>query len=903
MTALSWRNQPVFISSTFRDMHLERDHLWRFVFPWLGEFLSQRRMHLEPIDLRWGINSEDLEHAELKEKHILRVCLNEITRSQPFIIVLVGKRYGWVPPQPLAQKVFHEMGFPEHDVEGKSVTHLEIDYGIFNSEKVIPYFYIEQDLGCEDDSHNDAEDLVQADRTRQLKDLIMRRFADRVRHYSRSDLPGFGELVKEDLKREFTAAFPLEVTDPSNEREQADRYEIERFVERRYRRAVMGRALSEKLANTSHWCSMLLGAPGSGRSTVFALIHQLVSQHPDRILLAHSFGVTASGGSTEAMLTRWVSMLERRLQDASLTKAQISRLPLVEKFWQLMQETARKESVMILVDGIEQAGESALGQYLGWIPPTPIEGVTVVLFDLVNGERQARLQRRFEVQCFVLESMNVHQAQDLIDNLCLTYHRVLPREIIEMLLAKNGPEGNRCSSNPLWLTLATEELNLIEASEYLQTDQRYPHLSPEERVSAMLRDTVMGLADDVRGLYARKFEKLEEVLDQALVRTAIGGVALSDVGLAEHDILSVVQTNIDSGISSLDIVNIRLLLHGDLTQGRFGHWRFEHALARDAFLARLALEGQHEDTVKPSDSRLGIARAYWKHFRNVGDVLSETRFACVEDPSALMMYHSFAKLDDLESSYLDVVAAYGCLPAWYSRALGECFVDLWDDEWWMQLYSRVEDWKVIDEIASLLWDVSQLAHGELKSFRKQFLECIEMYEKTTQVMMQDFDDKGLWKTIFTNRLRVCALVESGKWDQAYRTSMNFLGQLNRYGTIDDEELFLVCLLAAVVPPEADKAPVAINGNLEDRNIVAARSILLAIRELRGQDCQVAMLELGQKYPASIALNIYNTLYMDHYSPETDAHAIGFLVWQARVQKISFRDCQPLNWLEVQTHDR
>ena len=55
MTALCWRNQPAFISSTFRDMPLERDHLWRFVFHWLGEFPAQRRMHLEPIELRWSV--------------------------------------------------------------------------------------------------------------------------------------------------------------------------------------------------------------------------------------------------------------------------------------------------------------------------------------------------------------------------------------------------------------------------------------------------------------------------------------------------------------------------------------------------------------------------------------------------------------------------------------------------------------------------------------------------------------------------------------------------------------------------------------------------------------------------------------------------------------------------------
>ena len=117
----------------------------------------------------------------------------------------------------------------------------------------------------------------------------------------------------------------------------------------------------------------------------------------------------------------------------------------------------------------------------------------------------------------------------------------LSPSLAQLLVSRAGVDGNRCSSNPLWLTLAAEELNLIDASEYLLTDQRYPHLTSEERVSAMLKDTVLGLSDDVHGLYARKFEKLEELLGQALVRIAIGGVALSDVGLAERDIIAVLQ--------------------------------------------------------------------------------------------------------------------------------------------------------------------------------------------------------------------------------------------------------------------------------------------------------------------------------------------------------------------------
>ena len=44
--AEGWKTIRVFISSTFRDMQAERDHLVRFVFPRLREELLKRRIHI-----------------------------------------------------------------------------------------------------------------------------------------------------------------------------------------------------------------------------------------------------------------------------------------------------------------------------------------------------------------------------------------------------------------------------------------------------------------------------------------------------------------------------------------------------------------------------------------------------------------------------------------------------------------------------------------------------------------------------------------------------------------------------------------------------------------------------------------------------------------------------------------
>jgi len=55
----TWKTVRVFISSTFRDMHAERDHLVKTVFPALREQLAKYRVHLVDIDLRWGVTVEE----------------------------------------------------------------------------------------------------------------------------------------------------------------------------------------------------------------------------------------------------------------------------------------------------------------------------------------------------------------------------------------------------------------------------------------------------------------------------------------------------------------------------------------------------------------------------------------------------------------------------------------------------------------------------------------------------------------------------------------------------------------------------------------------------------------------------------------------------------------------------
>src|SRR4029077_2717652 len=103
-----WRTVRVFISSTFRDMHAERDHLVRVVFPALRERLEKHRVYLIDIDLRWGVTKEQVESDQA-----LDLCLQQSDECRPFFIGILGERYGWVPTR-YAADALKRYGWIQH---------------------------------------------------------------------------------------------------------------------------------------------------------------------------------------------------------------------------------------------------------------------------------------------------------------------------------------------------------------------------------------------------------------------------------------------------------------------------------------------------------------------------------------------------------------------------------------------------------------------------------------------------------------------------------------------------------------------------------------------------------------------------------------------------------------------
>ena len=144
---MEWKNAIVFISSTFNDMHAERDYLIKEVFPELTEWCEKRHIRLTDIDLRWGVTEE-----ESQSNKTIETCLRHIDKSRPFFLCFLGQRRGWIPnfEEDISDETkgrYTTIG----DLDGRSATEMEIEHALL---KPIHMFLNEKDYDCPSTKHS-----------------------------------------------------------------------------------------------------------------------------------------------------------------------------------------------------------------------------------------------------------------------------------------------------------------------------------------------------------------------------------------------------------------------------------------------------------------------------------------------------------------------------------------------------------------------------------------------------------------------------------------------------------------------------------------------------------------------------------------------------------------------------
>ncbi|MDR1880587.1 MAG: DUF4062 domain-containing protein, partial [Tannerellaceae bacterium] len=124
---MEWQDIYLFISSTFNDMHAERDYLVKHVFPELSAQCEKYRLRVIDIDLRWGITTADSE-----AKNTVRVCLEHIDKCRPFFLCFLGQRRGWVPDESDLRNACTEYPRLSAHAGKDSVTEMEVEHALLS---------------------------------------------------------------------------------------------------------------------------------------------------------------------------------------------------------------------------------------------------------------------------------------------------------------------------------------------------------------------------------------------------------------------------------------------------------------------------------------------------------------------------------------------------------------------------------------------------------------------------------------------------------------------------------------------------------------------------------------------------------------------------------------------------
>jgi len=363
--SLDERAIRVFVSSTFRDMQLERDELVKRVFPRLRRLCEQRGVAWSEVDLRWGVTDE-----QAAEGAVLPICLAEIERTRPYFIGLLGQRYGWVPEQ-IPPELADELGWLTDDL-GRSVTELEILHGVLNNPAAggHAFFYL-RDPAWVEALPDDARSVFVESDTRGAERLEGLRRRVRESSFPVADYGSpeeLGERVLADLTALAERLFPeSEAPDPATRADAVHAVFGQARFGLHVPRPELEAALAERVAD-GRAPLLVSGEPGAGASSlVTTWAAQWAAAHADATVLVHHADADGEAADFRQLAARLVaalgggdhSELAEQLADAGpgAVRAAIERA------------CRAAGPALVVLDGLDRLADVDRAPDLRWLPP------------------------------------------------------------------------------------------------------------------------------------------------------------------------------------------------------------------------------------------------------------------------------------------------------------------------------------------------------------------------------------------------------------------------------------------------------------------------------------------------------------------------------------------------------
>ncbi|EJM34331.1 hypothetical protein PMI26_05819 [Pseudomonas sp. GM33] len=473
----STREIRVFLSSTFKDMQVERDYLLKHVFPEVRERCTERGVGFTEIDLRWGVTEE-----EAKNGTTIAICLSEIDRCRgfpPFFIGFLGERYGWVPSREDLACYLERRDLNEYAAEiemalesGISVTELEFQYALQGQrqDQIEALFYLRspeltQALFQQSEAKQKSDFYDAADgRMDALKQRLRKSPLLEIDNYASIEV--FGESIKDQLLAELARRYPQsESADPCSQLRRPHinfaRTRLTCYVPLANARRDILDYCRKRLCMEEKRNCLIQGESGLGKS---ALIADLARYLPTQIEGAEVIDYYV-GADGQRSIEQWRDELLVLLTGSQAKSVQDTKNAQEMDRWQFLEaqlhETSKSRegrTLILLLDALNQAVDVAVALHQLRQLSLP-QGVILILSATPEVETNKE-----DVWTYPLGIPDITQLRDMIGAYTHNYRKALAPDLVERIA------GASAATLPLYLRVVLEQLRVRAVHENLRQD-------------------------------------------------------------------------------------------------------------------------------------------------------------------------------------------------------------------------------------------------------------------------------------------------------------------------------------------------------------------------------------------------------------------------------------------------
>jgi nephrocystin-3 len=576
----------VFISSTFSDMHDERDLLNKEVFPDIRKICWERGINFSPVDLRWGINSEESERGD-----ILRICLDEVASSRPFFIGLLGQRYGWIPEK--EQSSLDNEDYSEVVstalLNKRSVTEMEITYGVLNkvnNQALDAYFYFNNEgKPLEEESHESQSKLIELkDRIRSW--AVTTDNADKIFDGYQS-LETLSSRIHSDLLKVIDSRWPVNEVPNLTEREVARHYS---FANSRREGYISDVGAIKRLDNFIYQKDerqiIITGPSGIGKSALLADFAYRAKHHFHDMFIFEYY-VDAATISSER------SLMELLLDKMNVPDKRGNRPLDITQY--LKEEIIRLDKVLVLILDV---GDEISLNFFNELPDNVL---------LITTRKKSYEEDIKAIPILEAQPLNESQKRQVITYFSTRYRKYFEEKHIDIIIAAHQ------TSHPLFLRTLLDEIRIFSRIEGKSIEN--------------IVDEVTGAINyhlnckDISDLFELVIINREEYLGRTLVKEVLTLIACSLHGLTENELLNILSARGLSCSQRELVVVLRLLgTNVSLKGGESGAYYFSNSAIIDAIKNRYKI-----NVIKEADRINEVNKGYLDHLvhSNQAELLDE----------------------------------------------------------------------------------------------------------------------------------------------------------------------------------------------------------------------------------------------------------------------------------------